>query len=241
MEIKNFLQGSLNNNSGKEISGTTGRNFRTDYIEWKENFLYMINFQNPDKISNVQIFSYNEEKSFVKVITITNLTNILLPIETPYIRFVINTNIVAAATDFSFELLSKYWTITENKLTNPFLPQEIKNLFEEETPLGVWTIKDNKIFQTGFNFKKGGAFYKVSTLKYISIPTTCKKIGDFSFQGTQIEKVIIPENCGYNYDTTFPWDCVVWRYEYLDNGPLITKDHKILITSDNIQINIKED
>lgn len=85
-----------------------------------------------------------------------------------------------------------------------------------------------------------GAFKDCHSLKYVSIPKTCKKIGDYSFENTQVEKVIIPEDCKYNYSTTFPESCVIWRYEYLINGPLITSNHEIIVSSDDIQINIRE-
>lgn len=53
-----------------------------------------------------------------------------------------------------------------------------------------------------------GAFSGVETLMEVRIPETVRSIGRYSFHGTSLTEVELPENCTY-YSTSFPPGCVI--------------------------------
>lgn len=53
-----------------------------------------------------------------------------------------------------------------------------------------------------------GAFSGCNTLTGITIPATCTSIGMWSFYGTSLTEVELPENCTY-YVTSFPEGCTI--------------------------------
>lgn len=61
-----------------------------------------------------------------------------------------------------------------------------------------------------------GAFSGVSTLREVVIPDTVESIGRYSFHGTSLREVELPENCTY-YSTSFPPDCEITGGQLIDN------------------------
>lgn len=78
-------------------------------------------------------------------------------------------------------------------------------------PASFWYLdtETNKLNLALIPTFTGGAFYGASKLKETSLPTTLTSIGRYSFAGTALTSVTIPNNqCTY-YATSFPANCVV--------------------------------
>lgn len=102
------------------------------------------------------------------------------------------------------------WEITNGQITNGnFIP--MPELYDTQ-PDVLWRIEDNNLFnklapQTT-NF---GAFAHATRLQGISIPKSCKYLGEESFTESGLTSVTIASDCEYSTNT-FPPQCVVNFY-----------------------------
>lgn len=111
--------------------------------------------------------------------------------------------------------LEGVWGVAGDEVVNHELPNP---LYMENNPTTWYFDDDHKLvlsLMPSILENKLGAFSGCSTLKTVIIPDTCTSIGRWSFYGTSIREVELPENCTY-YATSFPEDCVI------TGGELIT-------------------
>lgn len=102
-----------------------------------------------------------------------------------------------------------YWEMTDGHPVPGDAPDLPEKAMTKPYPLGLWRIEDGKL-RTGLmpDIEELGAFCHASGLTKVSIPTTCKRIGEFAFRFTSLKSVKLPEDCEY-YPTSFPEGCDV--------------------------------
>lgn len=127
------------------------------------------------------------------------------------------------------------WQIVNNELI-PIGCSEPAH-FVNPTPIGLWGVIDNTLTPTGYTKPKGfvnptpismwsvqngvltngaaeppewGAFVN-SNLSSVTISTSVKEIGEFTFHNTKLKEVRISKECKY-YNTSFPEGCKINFY-----------------------------
>lgn len=80
----------------------------------------------------------------------------------------------------------------------------------------LWELTDTKnelyIYNCLPEIDNLGAFANANNLTYISIPPSVKKIGRYSFRGTQLTSVRLARDCEY-FPTSFPDNCEIFFYD----------------------------
>ena len=101
---------------------------------------------------------------------------------------------------------------SNNKLVHDNLPPAIEgDIFVEPYPASLWALDDNDEIEMGLLPEpiELGAFYNAQNLSVVELPESLLSIGRYSFAGTALTKVIIPnDNCTY-YSTSFPPGCMI--------------------------------
>ena len=105
------------------------------------------------------------------------------------------------------------WYLDENNLlTHSSLIAPIDgDVFVPPYPASFWRLDNNDILDLGLlpNSIELGAFAYCSSLNEVILPESLLSIGKYSFYGTALRSVTIPNSqCTY-YATSFPPGCVV--------------------------------
>ena len=105
-----------------------------------------------------------------------------------------------------------FWKFPQTAAINLYLPYP--NIYVLEPDLSnvrfIWQIKYNKNYGLPFitEYDNYGAFIRCSNLSSVSIPVTVKKIGYYTFEGTDLSSVVIPADCSI-HSTSFPQGCTI--------------------------------
>lgn len=82
----------------------------------------------------------------------------------------------------------------------------------EPVPYSIMTQKEKEYPKySHLNPLRVGAFANATKLKYVRIPETVKKIGEYAFRNTALTSVTIARDCEY-YPTSFPDGCAINFY-----------------------------
>ena len=109
--------------------------------------------------------------------------------------------------------MSEAWYIANERHKHSQLPEPITSLMVRPYPPGWWGMAGSRLTHSDLAEKtKCGAFYGCIGLKNAVIPPSVRRIGEYSFSGTDLTEVRIGRNCSYS-DTSFPEDCTVSFYE----------------------------
>jgi hypothetical protein len=106
---------------------------------------------------------------------------------------------------------SYYWEIKDSY---PKLAGEnsLIKVLSEPTPYSAMVQKHGKYpVYPYLNLLDMGAFVNATNLRYVRIPETVKKIGEYAFRNTALISVTIARDCEY-YPTSFPDGCVINFY-----------------------------
>lgn len=129
----------------------------------------------------------------------------------------IKADIVPHTLEWAFPYPYGKWYREDDWLTTRGLPKFLS--WAQPYPYGKW-YRENGVFKTrGLPdplINDLGAFSGVSTLREVVIPDTVESIGRYSFHGTSLREVELPENCTY-YSTSFPPDCEITGGQLIDN------------------------
>lgn len=129
----------------------------------------------------------------------------------------IKADIVPHTLEWAFPYPYGKWYREDDWLTTRGLPKFLS--WVQPYPYGKW-YRENGVFKTrGLPdplINDLGAFSGVSTLREVVIPDTVESIGRYSFHGTSLREVELPENCTY-YSTSFPPDCEITGGQLIDN------------------------
>lgn len=131
----------------------------------------------------------------------------------------ISTSIISRETTYSVEGTDSLGVVFENKGRGWHVDQN-DELVHDDLP-DAYVMNDNptswKLDENGTlvtlllpdaYVNRQGAFSGCVTLTDITIPDTCTSIGKWSFYGTSLTEVELPENCTY-YATSFPEGCII--------------------------------
>ena len=99
------------------------------------------------------------------------------------------------------------WGVIDNTLT-PTDYTKPKG-FVNPTPISMWSVQ-NGVLTNGAEHSKWGAFVN-SNLSRVTIPSSVKEIGEFTFYNTKLKTVTISKDCKY-YPTSFPDGCKINFY-----------------------------
>lgn len=129
----------------------------------------------------------------------------------------ISTSIISRETTYFVEETDSLGVVFENKGRGWHLDQntELVHLKLPEAYVMTdnptsWKLDENGTLVTPLladaYMNRQGAFSGCDTLEEVVIPSTCTSIGMWSFYGTSLTEVELPENCTY-YATSFPSGC----------------------------------
>lgn len=95
----------------------------------------------------------------------------------------------------------------------PYLPNRSRiEVISDPLPECIFSLKSGEYPRfPRLNLIKMGALNGATTLKNVQIPQSCKSLGQYSFNGTNIEQVTISSDCTYS-ETTFPETCNINFY-----------------------------
>ena len=99
------------------------------------------------------------------------------------------------------------WGVIDNTLT-PTGYTKPKG-FVNPIPMSMWSVQ-NGVLTNGAEHPKWGAFIS-SNLSRVTIPSSVKEIGEFTFYNTKLKTVTISKDCKY-YPTSFPEGCKINFY-----------------------------
>lgn len=104
----------------------------------------------------------------------------------------------------------------EPHLLTEDMPAVVPELFAAGYPDILWRV--DGVTNQGMIYSPlipgmtlSGAFKDVVTLKQVTIPHSCQRIGPVAFAGTSLREVTIPADCEYS-ETSFPEGCEVHFY-----------------------------
>ncbi|MBR1824944.1 MAG: leucine-rich repeat protein [Ruminococcus sp.] len=110
------------------------------------------------------------------------------------------------------------WHVLDNRLTHDDLPEPLTALMGEPYPPFWWYVSNGRLINDSLPSPVlVGAFRDCGQLKTAAIPERVKNIGSHAFAGTALKKVRVASDCNYS-QTSFPADCVVERYQEVQNG-----------------------
>lgn len=123
---------------------------------------------------------------------------------------------------FSYPYPASFWSLGEDDvltLNNQYItlqPEPINSaILEPPYPASFWyydTEKDRLNLALLPEELISGAFNYCTSLAYVSIPSSVKSIGRYSFAHTALTKVRIAQDCVY-YPTSFPAGCEICFYD----------------------------
>lgn len=103
------------------------------------------------------------------------------------------------------------WAIKNSYPYQDTLSEPIEVL-SEPYPYIAMTMAENEYPRHNYlNTIDTGAFANATSLRYVRIPESVKKIGKTTFRNTTLTSVTIARDCEY-YPTSFPDGCVVNFY-----------------------------
>lgn len=103
------------------------------------------------------------------------------------------------------------WAIKNSYPYQDTLSEPIEVL-SEPYPYTAMTVAENEYPRYKYlNTINIGAFANATSLRYVRIPESVKKIGKYAFSNTALTSVTIARDCEY-YPTSFPDGCVVNFY-----------------------------
>ena len=95
----------------------------------------------------------------------------------------------------------------DKKLRAGGIPERLYS--SQPGPITAWNVVEDEITIPIFNQSPLlGAFANAEGLNTVLISQGLETIGEFSFRGTALESITLPQGCTY-YDTSFPDGCVV--------------------------------
>lgn len=105
------------------------------------------------------------------------------------------------------------WKIVDNILTNDQFTEMPESPMSAPYPDALWRI-ENQELTTGVFVENEliGAFANAVNLTKITIPRSCKYIGEYAFRNTALTSVKIASDCTY-FPTSFPDGCQVKFYQ----------------------------
>lgn len=105
------------------------------------------------------------------------------------------------------------WKIIDNILTNDQFTDMPESPMSAPYPDALWRL-DNQKLTTGLFVENEliGAFANAVNLTKITIPRSCKYIGEYTFRNTALTSVKIASDCTY-FPTSFPDGCQVKFYQ----------------------------
>lgn len=123
-----------------------------------------------------------------------------------------NPNLLETQIPYNYQnrALGNWYMNYNDRLRNELIPATLS--WGQPYPYGKWyrdsdgTLKTRGLPDTLVDTQ--GAFSGVETLTEVYIPETVQRIGRYSFYGTSLTEVELPEECTY-YSTSFPPGCNV--------------------------------
>lgn len=112
--------------------------------------------------------------------------------------------------DYQNRALGSWYMNYNDRIRNELIPATLS--WAKPYPYGKWyrdtdgTLKTRGLPDTLIDTQ--GAFSGVETLTEVYIPETVRRIGRYSFYGTSLTEVELPDECTY-YSTSFPPGCIV--------------------------------
>lgn len=120
----------------------------------------------------------------------------------------------------SVKLRAGSWEMTQdNILVNSGMCEEISgDILTYPFPKSFWELDDNDKLEMFMlpDILPVGAFALTTELQEIRLPESLEEIGPEAFYGSDIKRVIIPNNTCTYYSTSFPPDCVVTGGHMID-------------------------
>jgi hypothetical protein len=127
------------------------------------------------------------------------------------------------------------WVVKDGELTNGLIPKVSKKAFIHPMPNSLWYVNENNILTNNLipdNVPNLGAACNAKNLVEVKIPNSCKYIGEYAFNNTQLTHIEIPYGCKF-YSTSFPKESIIEAKSPIYNSNFITEDGKVLVTLDN--------
>lgn len=115
-------------------------------------------------------------------------------------------------TSISLILKTSYFFVIRDDYPYIDTLSEPIEVLSEPIPYAIMTVAENEYPKYNYlNTIDAGAFANATSLRYIRIPESVKKIGKTAFRNTALTSVTIARDCEY-YPTSFPDGCVVNFY-----------------------------